>query len=103
MVASPHQDDTPLVRANLPSSSHTASLAPSHQKALIMIYPTVTEIPRDLEPANSDTFTQDLNGPKAPGGELASQQPGHQPGGRRAANGVGPHERPHAPQHQARH
>jgi hypothetical protein len=63
-----------------------------------MVYPTVTELPRHVEPVTADTFTQDLNEPKAPRSERPSQQAGLQHGGRRAKSGVAREERSHAPQ-----
>ena len=38
-----------------------------------MVWPTVTELPRKLEPTTEDTFTQDLNERTVPRGETASR------------------------------
>jgi hypothetical protein len=37
-----------------------------------MLWPTVTELPRKLEPTTGDTFTQDLNARTVPRSEPAS-------------------------------
>ena len=40
-----------------------------------MLWPTVTELPRNLEPTTGDTFAQDLNERTVPRSEPTSPRP----------------------------